>query len=429
MGNDLLHNIDVDESADFKKPTDTNPRLYEAVFLKYFDLGGEAGFLGASVSGLKNSFSHGGRYAEFENGVIYWTEKTGAHEVHGDILKKWTALGRELGILGYPVTDERTCGDGSGRYSQFQNGCIYWHPKVGAYEVHGDILALWNQSGAVKGGLGYPITDEMPSKDGVGRYSDFQFGCIYWSPETGSVRLSGGHPRMEEVEYRPLISQWWWRKSEKSNFTMVMLTKGTAPPDFPEGQCRVGDINIKDDPTGPGFMYTWHMFRTLITFDSLKLDPNCSIAKAELWIRHFSSVEKIGSIATQGSRSAARTMHVLTAKPVYTATGALDHNQPARFYSELPDSEVAGTAGLASYQGTLLGYKPKPAGLAVDMTELCRSWAKGTEEKHGLMMIGTDEGCHKNDDDFFSDYGDVTLRMKVIQSYAVRTRPNHNEVH
>ncbi|GAB16036.1 hypothetical protein ARGLB_105_00010, partial [Arthrobacter globiformis NBRC 12137] len=33
---------------------------------------------------------------------IYWSPKTGAHEVHGAIRAKWAALGWEKGPLGYP---------------------------------------------------------------------------------------------------------------------------------------------------------------------------------------------------------------------------------------------------------------------------------------------------------------------------------------
>src|SRR5207302_49498 len=80
-----------------------------------------------------------GRYNHFQGGSIYWTPGTGAHEVHGAIKDKWASMGWERSFLGYPVTDETGTPDGVGRYNHFQGGSIYWTPSIGAYEVHGAI--------------------------------------------------------------------------------------------------------------------------------------------------------------------------------------------------------------------------------------------------------------------------------------------------
>jgi uncharacterized protein with LGFP repeats len=132
-----------------------------------------------------------GRFNHFERGSIYWTEGTGAHEVVGDIHGKWSALGWEKSNLGYPTTDELKTPDGAGRYNHFQGGSIYWTQATGAHEVRGLIQAKWAELGWEKSALGYPITDELTTPDGVGRYNHFERGSIYFTPATGAHEVRG----------------------------------------------------------------------------------------------------------------------------------------------------------------------------------------------------------------------------------------------
>src|SRR5690606_30198499 len=132
-----------------------------------------------------------GRYNVFQGGSIYWHPSTGAFEVHGAIREKWAELGWEAGLLGYPLTDELKTPDGGGRFNHFQNGSIYWTPQTGAHEVHGAIRDKWAETGWEAGPLGYPTTDESKTPDGVGRFNHFQNGSIYWTSETGAHEVRG----------------------------------------------------------------------------------------------------------------------------------------------------------------------------------------------------------------------------------------------
>jgi hypothetical protein len=76
------------------------------------------------------------------------------------IESKYAALGGAGGFLGNPVTEELSTPDGSGRYRYYQGGAIYWSPQTGAHEVHGDILSKWASLGWERSSLGYPTTDE-----------------------------------------------------------------------------------------------------------------------------------------------------------------------------------------------------------------------------------------------------------------------------
>src|SRR5690606_38603651 len=89
------------------------------------------------------------------------TSCNGSPPTVGEIDKKYRALGGCNSFLGHPITHELKTPDGAGRYSVFQNGSIYWHPSTGAFEVHGLIRDKWAELDWEVGLLGYPITDEM----------------------------------------------------------------------------------------------------------------------------------------------------------------------------------------------------------------------------------------------------------------------------
>ncbi|WP_138733744.1 galactose oxidase-like domain-containing protein [Modestobacter excelsi] len=134
-----------------------------------------------------------GRFQHYERGSIYWTPQTGAHEVHGDIRALWSSLGWERSVLGYPTTDETPTPDGVGRFNHFQagptSGSIYWTPRTGAHEVHGDIHALWSFLGWERGPLGYPTSNEYELPHQAGRVSEFDKGCIYWDGGRGAYEV------------------------------------------------------------------------------------------------------------------------------------------------------------------------------------------------------------------------------------------------
>jgi hypothetical protein len=113
-------------------------------------------------------------------GTIYWSPPSGAHEIHGDIEQLWKSYNYETG-LGYPVTDESGTPDGIGRYNffyQLVNGqlvgrsSIYWSPNTGAHAVYGDILAAWASKGYEAGKYGYPVDEEHNASS-----SDWPGGC------------------------------------------------------------------------------------------------------------------------------------------------------------------------------------------------------------------------------------------------------------
>ena len=165
------------------------PAADSPILLKWRELGGPDGFLGAAQTEEQVCPDGRGRYIHFTAGSIYWTPETGAHVIYGAIREKWAALGWETcAFLGYPVTDETGTPDGIGRFNHFEKGgSIYWTPEHGAFEVHGPIRDRWQALGWEAGALGYPVSDVEMSGDKEGQVARFQRGVIRWHPARGAT--------------------------------------------------------------------------------------------------------------------------------------------------------------------------------------------------------------------------------------------------
>jgi hypothetical protein len=191
---------------------------------KYAELGGPGGILGEPIGPEIVSPHDGvGHKRHFQKGSIFWHPSTGAHEVHGDIRKKYAHMGWESMVLGYPITDETATPDPnpSGRYNYFQHGCIYWHPNIGAHEIHDAILQKWASLGWEKSFLGFPTTDQIatPDPNPNGCYNHFQGGSIYWHPDVGAHEIHGA------------IRQKWASMGWERSFLGFPVTDETATPD------------------------------------------------------------------------------------------------------------------------------------------------------------------------------------------------------
>lgn len=156
---------------------------------KYTALGGAQGFLGAPTGPETATPDGEGRCREYQGGVIYWHPHQGAFEVHGAILARYKALGGPAGFLGFPHSDEEKGAQRGSKVSRFEGGHIYWSAKTGAHEVHGEILIRYLYHGAEGGSLGLPTSDEVEVPGG--RKSEFQRATIYWSSSSGAHEVHG----------------------------------------------------------------------------------------------------------------------------------------------------------------------------------------------------------------------------------------------
>lgn len=104
---------------------------------------------------------------------------------------KFGELGGAGGFLGTTTTAVAPVLATDGFVRTFQYGAIYWHPQVGAHEVHGPIRVRWQELGGERGFLGFPTTDVTPGRDvrSEGAFAHFQGGSIYWAPPSPKIRI------------------------------------------------------------------------------------------------------------------------------------------------------------------------------------------------------------------------------------------------
>jgi uncharacterized protein with LGFP repeats len=192
-----------------------------AIRLKWSQLGSESGVFGFPVTDEVTAPDTIGRYNEFEfqNGSIYWSPSTGAHSIQGPIKDKWTTFNREAGRLGYPITDDLAAT--GGRYNDFQkeSASIYYSTATGAHSIMGAIKVKWQQAGKENSFLRYPTTDELVGANG-GRYNDFigEGGSVYWSSGTGAHSIQGA------------IKEKWVALNKEAGFLGYPTTDELATP-------------------------------------------------------------------------------------------------------------------------------------------------------------------------------------------------------
>lgn len=131
----------------------------------------------------------GGYVRRYHGCDIYWSGSTGAHEVHGEIRRKYDALEGPR-ALGLPTTDEAGTPDGRGRFNHLhKNASIYWTPTTGPFSVAGAVRFRWASEGWETGPVGYPVTDERSVGTST---SDADRGVRWRRFENGIICGKGG---------------------------------------------------------------------------------------------------------------------------------------------------------------------------------------------------------------------------------------------
>jgi hypothetical protein len=129
------------------------------IAIRYQDLGMTGSILGAPRI-AESSGPAGGRYRRYANGTIAWRSATGALAVHGAIDRTHVGTGGLSGPLGYPTTEVRAVGDGSGLHTRYQRGTIYQRTSgADPVAVFDPIDAAYRGThGGPRGGFGYPTS-------------------------------------------------------------------------------------------------------------------------------------------------------------------------------------------------------------------------------------------------------------------------------
>ncbi|MBK4137693.1 hypothetical protein GWO52_04325 [Corynebacterium macginleyi] len=153
----------------------------------YHRLGGWKTFGDATTD--ERVAKNNGRFQVFaKDASIYWhggVDNGIAHQVSGRIRDKWGDLGWEGGALGYPITDELKTPDGKGRFNHFQGGSIYWSQASGVHSISGPIRDFWGSQGWERSSLKFPISEKYAAGGGIKQ--DFQGGSVQYFKPTGKA--------------------------------------------------------------------------------------------------------------------------------------------------------------------------------------------------------------------------------------------------
>ena len=141
----------------------------------------KSGVIGSCVNNEYDVADGKGKAEDFRGGTAFWSPKTGAHPLFGAILAKYSGLGGASSWLGFPITGETTTPDGVGRFVHFENGSIYWTPQTGAYAIPGDMFKAWGENGYETGDLKYPVAEA--NQVGKGYVQKFQGGFLTRNPD------------------------------------------------------------------------------------------------------------------------------------------------------------------------------------------------------------------------------------------------------
>ena len=167
------------------KATDRVRWQWGPVLRRYSRLGREGSSLGMPVSGI---WGAEGKYwgGSYENGVIMWSEATGAHHVEGVFFDAFRSVGGRK-KMGLPTTNVSSSKDG-GRRQRFTSGTIYKAPKSPeVFALFGPIDEKYRSMGGAGSRCGYPTSSVVV--DSAGSAASFENGSIVWT-KTDGVRVN-----------------------------------------------------------------------------------------------------------------------------------------------------------------------------------------------------------------------------------------------
>jgi len=149
-----------------KKPLGGEPEPYCYTLPEKFEaLGGAAAF-GAGMQEQRLD-SEGAAFAELSRSIL--------------------ADGFAASVKPLPLAQRPACDHPEHGYRTRVPVAIYYSKRTCAHAVEGDLLGAWRRSGAEKGKLGYPISDSSITPGGRGRMVVFEHGALVWSQD-GTIR-------------------------------------------------------------------------------------------------------------------------------------------------------------------------------------------------------------------------------------------------
>ena len=209
---------------------DPSADAVDAIDTRYEMLGRAQSRLGAPIS---DTFEvAGGAERDFQGGAIFYSKQTGAKALYGPVLDRYQALGGPNGQLGFPVSDEADAGNGVAHVADFSQpggAAIYWSPQWGSVVITGAVLDTYRASGGAIGPFSYPSADTT-TVNGVesGSFIGPRGTRIQWSSNSGVSTVPAALARSLPSAKNPAInavrtSKWWWMPAALSVVLAVVL--------------------------------------------------------------------------------------------------------------------------------------------------------------------------------------------------------------
>lgn len=165
----------------WREATDEVVWQWGEVLKRYTALGRERSKLGMPTSGI---WGEAGAYrgGSYENGIILWSTDTGAHHLRGGFFEAFQSVGGRK-KMGLPTTDVTEAKDG-GKRQRFTRGTLYQRPKsTQVFALYGPIDEKYRSMGAARSRCGYPTSSVVV--DGAGAAASFENGSIVWTRSDG----------------------------------------------------------------------------------------------------------------------------------------------------------------------------------------------------------------------------------------------------
>lgn len=212
----------------------------------------------------------GGSKQEFQFGSIYFHPRIGeAFECHGAILGRYKDMFEELGMLGYPVTDEqdnpRVPG---GRTNKFENGSLFLGDAALGPTENGAVLSfsqgavvplpqgvadLWTAQEAIGASIGTPSALGYPATSAPGT-TVFPFS-------SGAILLDSAGKASRSDPIPPELGRYFQPADKVENLSSSLA--GTRATALLGGDAALkaiaGDLAALSGPTDFAYFLNWHV--------------------------------------------------------------------------------------------------------------------------------------------------------------------------
>ena len=131
---------------------------------RWVEVGRESGVLGFPLADVEY-LPNGAWIQRFQRGCFVDSTATTTRMVSGRTWTAWQQVGREAGVLGFPGEEQQAVSGGTAQ--RFQRGGIWGRDGSEAWAVRGAVLTAWEAAGGVGGSYGFPTAHTVDNGDGT----------------------------------------------------------------------------------------------------------------------------------------------------------------------------------------------------------------------------------------------------------------------